>query len=480
MLNNVLSPKRVLWLILILAFVVRLYGFTNPIADWHSWRQADTSAVSRNFIKQGYDILHPRFDDLSNVASGKDNPQGYRFVEFPIYNLLQAGLFQLIGILTLEEWGRIVTIISSLFSIALIYLLVKKFANVQIALLSAGIYAFLPYTIYYGRVILPDPSMVTASLAAVYFFDMWSDANRPKDGWLVGSVIAAALALLLKPYAVFFLLPIVYLAFIRFKYGAFLQWRLWLFAIVSVLPLALWRLWMAHYPEGIPANAWLLNGNGIRFRPAFFRWIGYERLTKLISGYAGILLLIPGTVLIFKNKKLWFFLSLITGSILYVVIFATGNVQHDYYQILIMPTVVMVMGIGASWVVNRLNKIYSYLGFITIAIIFILSWYFSWQEVRGYFYINNPSIVTAGKAVDRLTPKDAKVVALYDGDTSFLYQTNRQGWPALENGLPDLIKKGADYLVFANPTPDNYKLGTPFKIIAQTKQYVIFDLHSQR
>ena len=66
------------------AFIVRLYRFNGPVADWHSWRQADTSAVSRNFAKYGFDLLHPKFEDISNVASGLDNPKGYRFVEFPI------------------------------------------------------------------------------------------------------------------------------------------------------------------------------------------------------------------------------------------------------------------------------------------------------------------------------------------------------------------------------------------------------------
>src|SRR6266480_4600774 len=108
-------PLLFLSFILIGGFLVRLYGFNKPIADWHSWRQADTSAVSRNFIKNGFDILHPRFDDLSNVPSGiYDNPKGYRFVEFPLYNIFQAGLFQLFPFFTLEEWGRIISIFSSL------------------------------------------------------------------------------------------------------------------------------------------------------------------------------------------------------------------------------------------------------------------------------------------------------------------------------------------------------------------------------
>src|SRR5579883_1371640 len=128
--------------IIVGAFFVRLYRFNNPVADWHSWRQADTSAVSRNFVISGFDILHPRFDDLSNVPSGLENPQGYRFVEFPIYNVLQAAGYKYIGKITLEEWGRLITIISSLFSLLFVFLLLKKYAGSVAALAAALFMAF--------------------------------------------------------------------------------------------------------------------------------------------------------------------------------------------------------------------------------------------------------------------------------------------------------------------------------------------------
>src|SRR5438876_9156972 len=100
----------ILLIIIILgAITTRLYKFDNPIADWHAWRQADTAAVSQNFIKNGFDILHPTYNDISNIQSGKDNPNGYRFVEFPIYNVSQAGFYKIFGNLTLVQWGRIVS-----------------------------------------------------------------------------------------------------------------------------------------------------------------------------------------------------------------------------------------------------------------------------------------------------------------------------------------------------------------------------------
>ena len=116
--------KKLLWLILFLALALRLHRVDYPLADWHSWRQADTAAVSRNFIKNGVDLLRPRFDDLSNVASGKENPEGYRFVEFPLYNWLHAGLAQNLSFFNLVAWGRLLSIGFSLGSLYFLYLLV--------------------------------------------------------------------------------------------------------------------------------------------------------------------------------------------------------------------------------------------------------------------------------------------------------------------------------------------------------------------
>ena len=72
------------WLALILciALGLRLYKINTPLADWHSWRQVDTAAVARNFAEGDFNLLYPKYDDLSSVQTGKYNPQGYRFVSF--------------------------------------------------------------------------------------------------------------------------------------------------------------------------------------------------------------------------------------------------------------------------------------------------------------------------------------------------------------------------------------------------------------
>jgi len=46
-----------LGLVMVLALVLRLYKIDIPLADHHSWRQADTAAVARNFVKENFDFF---------------------------------------------------------------------------------------------------------------------------------------------------------------------------------------------------------------------------------------------------------------------------------------------------------------------------------------------------------------------------------------------------------------------------------------
>lgn len=426
--------------------------------------------------------MHPRFDDLSNVPSGVfDNPEGYRFVEFPIYNVFQAGLSIVFGHLTIEEWGRLVTIVFSLVSAIFLFLIVKRRDAVLSAILTAFFFLFLPFNIFYSRTILPDPMMVTFILGAIYFFDLWISKEKFSIlslQFLIALIFSIS-AFLIKPFAAFFMLPMIYLSYEKFGLSFFKKWQLWIFAIVSLLPFGLWRVWMQQYPAGIPQSLWLLNGSNIRFKGAFFHWIFARRIAELILGYWGVGILIVG-FFIKQRKNVLYFLSFVISSLVYVSVVATGNVQHSYYQIPIVPSIAIFLGLGAAFLLNPPKELVS--KYVTVPILIVCALFmfsFSWFEVRDYFNINNPSIVIAGKAVDTLIPKNAKVVAPYDGDTSFLYQTKRKGWASFEKPLPQLIKMGADYLVLVNPKPQDLGIGKTYKIVSATSDYILFNLHEK-
>lgn len=499
---NIIKKNNFLYVALIfivlIGIVVRFYRFNSPLADWHSWRQTDTSAVSRDFVQNGFDVLHPKYDDISNIPSGTDNPQGYRFVEFPIFNVLQAGGFLVFDHFNLEQWGRLVSILASVFSIVFIFLLLKKFVDPYTGLIGAGIFALLPYSIYYGRTVLPDESMAASVLAAVYFFVEWIDINaKIKDQksyslrseqaeaqfkiknllFYILALFFSAVSLLLKPYAVFFLIPMVYLVYRQWGWRFILKWQLWVLLILSVLPLALWRLWMTQYPAGIPSSSWLFNEGNIRFKGAFFYWIFGERIAKLILGYFGVVFLLLGFLKTKADKNYWFFMFFALASLLYISVIARGNVQHDYYQILIVPTLAIFTARGIRFLYLQFKGTQNFAGPIIIVICSVLMLALSWYYVRDYFNINNPALVEAGEKANQILPKDAKVIAPYGGDTTLLYYTGRQGWPAFEASTEDLMKKGASYVVLLHPAAtDLAGYEQKYKVVVSNPDYAIIKL----
>lgn len=464
--------------VFIIGFAVRLYGLNNPVADWHSWRQADTAAVARNFFKFGFDPLHPRFDDLSNIPSGFDNPQGWRMVEFPLYQVIGAGLHKYFAQFTIEEWLRLVTIAVSAVTAILLGIIVTEITDPLTGLVTATIFSLLPYNIYYGRTILPDPFMVFWSILSIFLLLK----AKTKQGalWLIYiflSGASASCAILVKPVAVFLLIPEVYLWLKSVKLN--FRWFIGavVFGLIALLPFLCWRWWESHFSEGIAVYSWLFNAGNIRFKGAWFYWLFWQRLADLILGAWGIILFALGLIFPVTKREGWFFRWWLIGAISYLIVIARGNVQHDYYQILIIPVVSIYAAKGLIFLLTNkaINRI---MGLGLAAVSLILAFAFSWYTIRTYYWINHPEIVEAGKIADRLLPKNAKVIAPYGGDTTFLYQINRQGWP-IGFEIDKKIAEGAAYYVTISPTDNDAEtkaLTQKYKVLVRNDKYAIIDL----
>lgn len=457
-----------------LSFLLRMYNITAPLADWHSFRQADTVSVAREYVKHGIDLLRPRYHDLSNIQSGKDNLEGYRMVEMPLVSGLVAATY--LGPISenfeLHVWYRIVTALFSAGSAVLLCCLIARVTESdRIGLIAGLMYSILPYSVYYGRATLPESPAVFFSLLSAWLLVLSNEGSRWR--WFLLSAFSGALALLVKPPAIFILVAHLGLL-LSGKHWRSLFHVKWIpYSLILVIPLFLWRQWITQFPEGIPAAAWLLNGNGIRFTGAFFRWIFDERIGQMILGTWGVFFLFYGFVVI--KRSYGYIIGLVTGALLYVVIFASGNVQHDYYQVLVLPALcaVSAIGIERSLFGNR-----GWFGKSITVVVLGFSLAFSWYTVRGFFGINNPAIVAAGAAVDRLTPADALVIAPYMGDTAFLYQTNRRGWP-IGYEIEDKISMGAQFYVSTAYDDEARALESKYSLVEKTDDYILINLISE-
>lgn len=463
-----------LTLLVIVGFWFRTYKIDNPIADWHSWRQADTAAVSRNFIKDGFNPLYPQYDALNPLnETGEPNPNRYFFAEFPIYNILTYYTYLTFGVH--EHYARLISVIFSTATILFMYLLVSKYSSKRVALMSAAVFALLPYNVYYGRVTMADPLYIFFSVAALYCVTKWLEKENILFAIL--SAFTFSLAILTKPYALVLLLPISYLLYKKWGFKILKKMSVYVIAILAFTPFLLWRYHINQHPEGMFGTTWLYNQGNIRFTGAYFRWLVYERLNRLIFATGGFVLLWLGIVIGFTKSAGYFYHLWLVSILAFFVVIAKGNVTHDYYQLPIVPIGCIFIALGFDYLLKAGN---GYVqrgiskGVAFILILFMLS--FGWYEVRGYYNINHPEIVEAGKAVDRLLPKDAIVIAPYDNDSAFLYQTNRHGFTYGGDKVQQYINEGATHMVSVNFDDTTNFWMQQCEVVKKTDTYVILDL----
>jgi 4-amino-4-deoxy-L-arabinose transferase-like glycosyltransferase len=474
--------KIILVLILALGFVLRLYKFDIALADHHSWRQADTAAVARNFIKEGWDFLRPRIDNFSPLHPGKPNSERLFLVEPPIYNSIVAGAYRILGVEI--KFARLVSIFFSLGSMVLLYLIVSHFWGERVGLWSAFFFATLPYSIFYSRVVLPEPMIICLNLAMLYSAIKWLERDSTVNYFFF--VALSAISFSQKTFPIFLILPLVYLFINKFGLEVFRQRKLYQWGLLVFLPLIGWRWWVNNFPEGVPANLWLFNQGGIRFKGAFFHWIFAKRIGELILGFWGLPLLVLGLVQKPKKEGLFFYCWLLS-IIVYIFVFAAGNVTHDYYQIPLIPILCIFLARGADFLISE-KTINRFAGYLLLATCCLFMFAFSWYEVRGFYHLQS-GVDLAGVAVNEMAPKEALVLTGDSNDATLLYNTNRFGWTGgYASSFPnsretiDVVKRmgGSIYVTtkFDRSSDFGKYMLESYQVLKETNQYIIFSLNN--
>ncbi len=432
-------------------------------------------------------------------------------VEFPLLNIVVASILQWQPEWNLVETHRGVSIFSSLVSLLCLSFLLLRWYGKLVSLVGAFIFGTMPFNIFFSTVVLPEPFMVMWALLAAVFFTLWAQDSARKfdqgqgkvfifsDIWLLFAGLSFAAALLVKPMAVFFV-P-VYAAVIwqqrRWSWPAIVKAGIVFFA--AILPLLWWRNWIQNFPTGIPASDWLLNGNGIRFRPAWWRWLFGDRIGRMMFGHWGASLVLLGGVAALWNwpkkrlsRQSWFgwvvseldrlvrteglVLAFAVGCLSYLVIFASGNVQHDYYQTLIVPALSVLAARGSVWLFrfarNAWQQVWIAFGLLSVI---LFSWMFAWHDIQQLFAINNPAVVPAGQAVQRHAGADDLVIASYMGDTTLLFASDRRGWP-IGFSLDQKLEAGAAWYLSTALDDETRDLIERFTLVEQTDLYSLIDL----
>lgn len=456
-----------------LSFTLRLYKLDNPVADWHSFRQADTAAVARNFVKGNFNILYPQSDSYTILNEKRlPNPNRYFINEFPLYNSIVAIVYKNFGINT--NYARLISVVFASLGTFFLYLLTRKLFDTKVSALATLFYAILPYNIYYGRVIMPEPAFICFSIISFYCLLLFVEKPNLLRG--LGFSLVFATAMLVKPYAIFLFIPFTYWVYANHGLGSFKKFVFYLFPVLALAPIVLWRYHIYLHPEASFASNWLLNQGDIRFSGAFFRWLIFERLNKLIFATGGFVLLFFGFVSSVHSKKGWLIITWLLSVLIYYTVFAMGNVTHDYYQLPIMPVGAILVSLGFFALIENGKNFFQKFILSGVAVsLIVLSLAFGWFEVRGFYQVNDPAIVEAGKRIDEITPFDAKIIAPYQTSPSFLYQTNRYGW-TIGSDIDNKIAEGATYYVSTSYDDEARDLEKKYTLIEKNSKFIIIKL----
>lgn len=481
-----------LFLILVLALGLRLYKINSPLADHHSWRQADSAAVIRNLAQDNSNVFLPQWDNLIPTNLERiPNPNRYFFEDFPLaYDIYPAFLYKIFGVDL--RLARLVSIAFSLGTIIFFFFLVRRLTETKTALLSAFFLAVLPFGVFFSRTIIQEPAFLFYLVSSLYFLVLWSDSskeNLKNKLALFASAILLALAFLTKIYGIFYLPLFFYLFWQKNKLAVFKNKYFYFYFLISLLPVLVWWLWLNRFPEGLPYSMWLLNEGNIRFKGAWFHWLFAERIGRMILGYWGLGLFAFGLLLKPVKEKMLFYLWLFC-LLLFFVVFAKGNVTHDYYQYSFLPLAAFFLGKSTSFLLSTPSKkFFSNLAvyfFVPVFVVFMLA--FSWYYVRDFYNIKG-GVDIAGAAVQELTPSDSLVIAGDGVDPTLLYNTGRKGWTIGYGSFWDntsetvlnLKEQGADYYVTTKITEIKNSLFGQFMydnftVVKETDQYVVFSL----
>ncbi len=477
---------QIVIVISIVAVGVRLIALDHPFTDTWSWRQSDVAAIARNYFEGGFHFAHPQIDWAG------DQP-GYVGTEFPILPFVAALCYKCLGV---HEWiGRIQAVIFFAISLPFFFLLVREIGGESVATSALIFYSFAPVGIMASRCFMPDTPSLALSLIGLYFFARWIATDRSIA--FVLAALAISLSILIKLPSAIIGAPLACIAFQRFRFSVIQRLHLWLFAMVALLPAAVWY-WHA-YQISLTFYPYHFFGAG-GFKIMALSW--YWKIAKEIPTLALTpVVLILGAIGLFVARPMsgarpfyWWLVAMIV----FVVVAGYGN-RHPWYRLPLVPIAAVFAGAACGFIGGKIpSPATRVIASVLLLALFGLS---SVVALRVFYEPKNGPLRDAGLEVNDITPEDSLIAAADNGDPTVLYYGHRKGWHFLEKDgiyygdpegsapaiadLRELRSKGAKYLVFTSNTAWWLDLYPEFReyvyansaLIAATSDFRIYRLN---
>lgn len=446
-------------------FSIRLVGITNaPLESGHNWRQAFTNTVTRNYVKHGFDFLHPQI----NMAGEKSGIVG---AEFPIFNFFS---YLLSSITQYQHWhGRLINLLVTSIGLYFFYKLVKVFFKEKIAF-SACLFLGVSIWFGYGRKIMPDSFSVSLVITGLWFGYNYLMKGKWYQMLLFSSFIS--LGMLSKIPSLFL---IGLLVIVPFEKSIPIKRKI-ILILGSTLSVALVYLWYFYWiPELLAEHKFKLF-----FEKSFMK--GIQEIIPLIPealkrfyyyafyGFGIFIFSLVGIYFFIKEYNRSYKISIAVAVLLFFLfILKTGAVfpLHNYYIIPFVPVMAIFAGIAVAKIPKKLFPF----------LLLILSVESIANQQHGFFIAEKKLYKLELEAICDEHIQENELIIINGGASHQpIYFANRKGWTIHNHQLLDqprmdsLIQLGAQKLIIDKHLIENYQSHYP--ILLENDDFIILDL----
>ncbi len=213
------------------AFCLRLYGLGQPPMEFNAIRQYHGALLARGLYQW---LLSGNLRTLP--------PDG--ILEPPILEFAASLSYLVLG--GEHLWvPRLLSVLLWMVGGIFLYLTAKKVVSPNAAVLSVFFYLFDPYSVLASRAFMPDPLMIMLLVISIFAIVRYHEQPHSTRRLLV-AVIASSLAIFVKPGICLFQVFGAFAVLSVYREGirrSLLSWHLVVFAVLAVLPTALYYLY---------------------------------------------------------------------------------------------------------------------------------------------------------------------------------------------------------------------------------------------
>jgi 4-amino-4-deoxy-L-arabinose transferase-like glycosyltransferase len=402
-----------LYLVLALALALRCYHLTDPAWDYHNWRQTITLMVARDYSRR-FDLLHPTVLWLSSGAPAYFN------AEFSLQSIIAAVLYRLLG--ETDASARIVVIAFSLAGIVWLYVLLNRRAGPPAAFAGALLLSVLPYSLFFGRVFMPEVPAMSLALGGLSTLDLWTDHRRTRH--LILAALLTSLAVLQKLTVIFVGLPVLYLFLQAYGRKILLRREAYIFAAIALLPPLAWYVHAYHL--GLASSSGIMQPH--LFATGLGKWLHPDFALPLFNALAveafspfTLALVVLGFFWPANDRLSWLLRLWIIGAAGILALTPDALPANHYYATILLPGGAGLMALLLARLTPDRHA-YGLLGIVLCAIAV------SAFRATAPYFIPDRAPYETGRFLNQVTAPSDLILTETGGSPNVLYYADRRGW----------------------------------------------------